>query len=127
MTLMYQDTITEGIVTDRPEHEGSVVHEDRSALAAREVIARIIWAVSAILIAVLSIRFIMGLLGTGIESPFERLIYSVSTPVLYPFKGLFGSTQLANEFRLEFDTLIAIVVYVVLGGILGTILSKRRM
>jgi YggT family protein len=59
---------------------------------------------------VIVIRFVLRLLGANAEAGFAALIYRISTPLVAPFVGLFGTPQF-NGNVLEFEAIIAVVVY----------------
>ena len=58
----------------------------------------------------LGIRFVLRLLGANAEAGFAQLIYGVTSPLVAPFQGLFGTVQSEGSV-LESATLVALVVY----------------
>ena len=59
-------------------------------------------------------RFLGKLFGASSQSPFVSFIYQVSSPMVAPFKGIFGNSgSSTNSF--ETASLVAIVVYAVIG------------
>jgi uncharacterized protein YggT (Ycf19 family) len=59
-------------------------------------------------------RFLGKLLGASSQSAFVNFVYQVSSPLVAPFKGIFGNSGSgANSF--ETASLVAIVVYAVIG------------
>jgi uncharacterized protein YggT (Ycf19 family) len=59
-------------------------------------------------------RFLGKLFGASSQSAFVNFIYQVSSPMVAPFKGIFGdSGSSTNSF--ETASLVAIVVYAVIG------------
>lgn len=102
-------------------------HESRDEHVSRGV--RIVWFLVGIVVTLLLVRFILALLGANLENPFAGFIYALSEPFVYGFRGLLqvGEFQ-AGVSRLELETLIAALVYVLIGwGIVSAIrlLSKR--
>jgi uncharacterized protein YggT (Ycf19 family) len=67
----------------------------------------------------LVIRFALRLLGANAEAGFASFIYRISTPLVAPFVGLFGTPPF-NGMVLELEVLVAIVVY----GLVGWGLAK---
>jgi len=63
---------------------------------------------------VIAARFLGKLFGASAQSAFVNGIYSVSSPLVAPFTGIFGDTgNKTNMF--ETASLVAIVVYAVIG------------
>ncbi len=60
---------------------------------------------------VLAARFIFSLLGLALNSPFVTFVYQLSQPFISPFANMFGVTVQAGHSRIEFETLVALVVY----------------
>jgi hypothetical protein len=59
-------------------------------------------------------RFLGKLLGASSQSAFVNFIYQTSSPMVAPFKGIFGNSgSSTNSF--ETASLVAIVVYAVIG------------
>lgn len=60
---------------------------------------------------ILSARFIFSLLGLTLTAPFVNFVYQLSQPFIGPFANMFGVTIQAGHSRIEFETLVALVVY----------------
>lgn len=75
------------------------------------VLARIVWYLAGILLALLGVRFILALLGANPSNPFANFIYSTSHPFVTPFVTLFGYRVQYGVARVEPFTLVAMVVY----------------
>jgi uncharacterized protein YggT (Ycf19 family) len=59
-------------------------------------------------------RFLGKLFGASSESAFVNFIYQVSSPMVAPFKGIFGNGgSSTNSF--ETASLVAVIVYAVIG------------
>jgi len=72
---------------------------------------------------VLGFRFVFLILGANPTAPFVDWIYDISTPFVAPFAGILGQSVVApvgTVVNSIFDpsTLIAIVVFASLGGLL---------
>jgi YggT family protein len=61
--------------------------------------------------ALLTFRFALGLFGARTTSPFVQFVYDISVPFMIPFEGMFGATPTAGYYSLEFEALVAIIVY----------------
>jgi hypothetical protein len=72
--------------------------------------ARIVWLVLGIVEALLIIRVALKALGANPAAGFSQLVYSVSTPLVLPFQGIFP-TPATSRSALELSALVAIVVY----------------
>jgi YggT family protein len=100
---------TRPIVT--AEHSEAVISDpyaQRRGIASK--VTQAIYLIFGIVEALLVIRFVLKLLGANAEAGFASLIYRLSTPLVAPFVGLFGTPQL-NGMVLELEALVAIVVY----------------
>lgn len=86
-----------------------------ASVSTTSLVARIISYVLGILLSLLAIRFVLSLLGANQDNPFASFIYSVTYPFVAPFFGLFGYTMKYGVARVELETLIAIVVYALVG------------
>jgi YggT family protein len=73
--------------------------------------ARIVWFIAGVIIALLSLRFILAALGANPNNGFADFIYDTSHPFVAPFFGLFGYNTQYGVSRFEIYTLIAIAVY----------------
>lgn len=93
------------------------VHEttDEPVAASRtdglNIVARIIYLLGGILLALLGIRFLLSLLGANRGNGFADFIYSTSHPFVSPFFGLFNYQEQFGRSRFEYETLIAMLVY----------------
>jgi hypothetical protein len=84
--------------------------DGRYNFRAAAVVGFIVGAVDVVIAA----RFLGKLLGASSQSAFVNFIYQVSSPMVAPFKGIFGNSgSSTNSF--ETASLVAIVVYAVIG------------
>ncbi|MBE3118075.1 MAG: YggT family protein, partial [Candidatus Atribacteria bacterium] len=82
---------------------------------------QIVWLVLGILEALLALRFFLKLIGANPESPIAVFIYGFTSLFLFPFAGLTG-TPAAGGMVLEISTVIAMVVYALIGWALERII-----
>jgi len=75
---------------------------------------QLVWLFLGILETMLGLRFFMKLIAANPDSPFAAFIYNVTNLFLLPFAGLTG-TPAYGGMQLEFATLIAMVVYALIG------------
>lgn len=97
-------------VTPRDEHRINVAE-------------RIVWLIFGIIIGILALRFLLRLLGADPNNSFADLIYSLSEPFASPFFGLFNYSANLITGRFEFETLVAILVYALIGWVIAKIVT----
>lgn len=92
--------------------------------------ARIVWFLVGIIVAFLLIRIVLALLGANLDNQFANFIYTVTDPFVAGFRGLLQVGQFeAGISRLELETIVAVLVYVLIGwGIASAVrlFSKRE-
>ncbi len=82
---------------------------------------QVVWLVLGILEALLALRFGLKLIGANPASPIAVFIYGFTSLFLFPFEGLTG-TPAAGGMVLEISTVIAMVVYALIGWALERII-----
>src|SRR5256886_16237380 len=88
----------------------SMTEEGRYNFRAVALVGFIVGVVDILIAA----RFLGKLLGASSQSAFVSFIYQASSPLVAPFKGIFGNPgSSANSF--ETASLVAIAVYAVIG------------
>ncbi len=90
------------------------------------IVARLVWAVASIVIAVLAIRFFFILFGANQGNGFVNFIYSVSYPFAKPFFGVFGYHLHYGVSRIEMASIVAIAIYALAAYLLGRLLTISR-
>lgn len=61
--------------------------------------------------ALLLFRFILSLFGASVDTSFVSFVYDLTAPFMIPFDGMFGASPGVGDFRIEFEVIVAIVVY----------------
>jgi len=75
------------------------------------------WFVMLVLVA-LALRFVLRLFGAeGTGSGFVPWLYDSTAVLLQPFRGIFADTAVRSKYVLEFETLFAMVAYMVVGNV----------
>jgi hypothetical protein len=93
-----------------PVERSSVNDDGRYNFRAAASIGLVVGVVDIVIAA----RFLGKLLGASSQAAFVNFIYQVSSPLVAPFKGIFGNGgSSTNSF--ETASLVAIVVYAVVG------------
>ena len=89
---------------------------------------QVVWFIAAIISVLLGIRFILSLLGANMTNAFSDIIYSLTNPLVSPFQGLFNVSLQQGVSRVEIETLVAMVVYLLLAWliVMGLGLMKKH-
>lgn len=79
-------------------------------------LVRIVWFITGIIVTFLLVRVVLALLGANLDNAFASFVYTMSDPFVVPFRGLLqvGEFQ-AGVSRLEVETLLAALVYYLVG------------
>lgn len=92
----------------------AVSHESRDQQVSK--IAQIVWFITGIVVALLAVRFVLALLGANLENAFASFIYGFTDLFVAPFRGLLQVGQFqAGVSRFELETVVAILIYVLVG------------
>jgi hypothetical protein len=93
------------------------------------------WGIVSIVFGLIELavglRFLFLLLGASLNSGFVTWVYNVSNPLVAPFGTMFGHVNKAIPGTLQgsvFEpaSLIALVVYALIGGVLLRVLTRSR-
>lgn len=71
----------------------------------------------------LALRIVLKLLAANPDSGFTRFIYGVTGPLVAPFAGIVGTPSANNGSVFELSSLIALVVYLVIGWGIARLLA----
>lgn len=85
------------------------------------VSTQVLWLLFGLLEGLLGLRFIFKLIGVNPENVFATFLYGLTDIFLTPFADL-TSAITANGMSLEFTTLIAMLVYALVGWALERII-----
>jgi len=83
-------------------------------------VTQLIWLLVGLLEGVLGLRFIFKLIGVNEANAFASLLYKVTGLFMAPFASLTGAPA-AGGMVLEVSTLIAMIVYALIGWVLARI------
>jgi len=83
-------------------------------------VEKIVYLIYGILAGLLLIRFTLSLFGANRLNAFADLIYSVTDPLVAPFRGLFNIDATYGVSRFDVESLIAIIVY----GLIAWVITK---
>lgn len=79
------------------------------------LIARVIYWLTGVTIALLALRVVLLLLGANQGSPFVNFIYGLSGIFAWPFYGIFNYQPSYGSSTLELSSIVAIIVYALVG------------
>lgn len=108
---------TPAVATDRIEATTFDPYATRRATSNKLV--RAIYLLFAVIEALLLIRFVLKALGANADAGFAQFIYGITGLLVAPFVGLFGTPQATTGAILEVHTLIALIIYALLGWLLA--------
>lgn len=123
-----EEQVTEQVRTDGDRVTTTRAVSENSADRSVAKLAQIVWFIFGAIIALLTVRIVLSLLGANPANAFANFIYTLSEPLAAPFRGLLqvGEVQLGVA-RFELETLVAILVYALIGwGIVKLINLGRR-
>jgi hypothetical protein len=93
------------------------------------LVQRIIYTVSSVILAVLAFRFIFRLFGANPDNGFVRVIYALTKPFVAIFEGIFSTATIGSaETSVVFEpaTLIAMVVIALISWIVLKLITPSR-
>lgn len=112
-------------VVDRND-AGTVREVSEARLSGPVLAARIIWFITGVILVLLGFRFVFALLGANPANAFANFIYNASHPFVAPFFGLFGYDLQYGVSRFETFTLVAMLVYLIIGWGLAKLVTIGR-
>ena len=90
------------------DHQANKAHR-------QNVAARIVWFIVGVINVILAVRFVFALLGANAANGLADFVYTISRPLVSPFFSLFNYQEIDAAGRFEAFTLVAIVVYTLIG------------
>lgn len=102
----------------------AAAHSD--ATDSRLMLARLVWWVVGVIIALLALRMLLQLLAANQGSAFVDFIYGISGFFAAPFFGMFSYTPAYGSSTFEVSTLVAIIIYALVGWGIGRLLTLDR-
>ncbi len=97
-----------------------------SATSGIVVAQRIVWFIVGVIITFLALRVALLLLAANEGSPFVDFVYGVGGFFASPFYGIFSYTPTYGKSVLELSSLVAIVIYTLLGWGAAKLLTLTR-
>lgn len=90
------------------------------------MLARLVWFISGVVEVILALRFIFVLLGANPANGLANLIYTISHPLVTPFFSLFNYRFIDGVARFEGYTLVAMIIYGLIGYGIARLLTIGR-
>lgn len=91
------------------------------------ILETIISVIIGIIEFFLGFRFLFKLFGANESAPFVRWLYATTEPLIFPFRNIFPAPKIEGIYTVEFTTLVALLVYMLIGYlILELVVSIRR-
>lgn len=97
------------------------------------MIASIIYFIGGLIEIILGLRFVFRLIGANAANSIVSWVYSASTPLAAPFSGIIGQDATvvngigaATTSVFDWPALIALLVYAIIVGLVGSMLYRRR-
>jgi hypothetical protein len=104
---------------DRTERVSYDPYAPRRSASYRLV--QLVYLIFAVIELLLAIRFVLKALGANANAGFAEFIYGITAPLVAPFVGLFP-TPASNGMVIEPGTIVALIVYPIVGWIIGKLL-----
>lgn len=90
------------------------------------LVRRIVWYITGIIIALLVLRLILLMLGANDNTSFVSFVYALSGFFAAPFFGIFSYQPTYGHFTFEVSTVVAIVVYALVGWGIAKLVTLGR-
>lgn len=88
---------------------------NEATVSTRTMVERIVWFIIGFIAVVIAIRIVLMLLGANQGNAFVDFIYSLGGFFAAPFFGIFGYSPAYGGSVFEISSLVAILVYVLIG------------
>lgn len=83
---------------------------------------QIVWYILGFIEILLLFRFALKILGANPNAGFTNLIYTITTPLIIPFRGILGTYTIGNSV-IEWSILVAAIVYLCIAWGLAYLLN----
>jgi YggT family protein len=93
-----------------------LVYTRRTSLGV--IAERVINVIIGLIELLLAVRLVLELFAANAGSPFVAWVYSASSNFTGAFAGAFPALQLGNGSVIDFSTILAMIVYAVIGWLL---------
>ncbi len=90
------------------------------------IFQRVVWYIVSFIIVLLALRLVLLLLAANDDSTFVSFVYSLSGIFAAPFYGIFNYQPTYGQFTFEISTVVAIVVYALIGWGIAKLATLSR-
>lgn len=87
----------------------------RTSTPGAVIFKRVVWYITGFIVALLVLRLVLLLLGANDTAAFVNFVYALSSIFAAPFFGIFNYQPTYGQFTFEISTVVAIVVYALIG------------
>lgn len=87
------------------------------------LVARAIYILFALIVLVIILRMVLQMMGVAEGEPFANFIYVISTVFVVPFFLIFGYTPTYGAPVFEISSIIAVLVYILVGWGLAVLVT----
>ena len=84
---------------------------------------QIVWLIVGLICVLLALRVLLLAMGANEQAGFASVIYSLSGIFVAPFLGIFGAEPQSGTSYFELASVLAIVVYLLVGWIINRVLE----
>ena len=112
------EIVEQSVTTENQGPKAAVTTETKRVATGTQTIEYLIYFFLGVLEVLLAFRLVLKLTGASLASAFVKIIYSLTGIFILPFEGIFrrGFSQgIETTSVLEPSTVVAIIVYAVLG------------
>ena len=97
--------------------------KESHSVSSRTTAKQLVWLIADIIAVLLLVRIVLQLLGANVGNGFVDAVYNVSGFFAAPFFGMFNYTPHYGVSYLEIGTIVAIIVYLLIGWGIVQLLS----
>jgi len=91
------------------------------------IVSGILSFVFGLIVTVIALRLVLRMLGANPGNAIVDWIYDVSYPFVQPFFGMFNTSTIdLGVGRFEIETLVALIVYGVIAGLVLSLFGRDR-
>lgn len=87
----------------------------RTSTSGAVIFRRVVWYITGFIIALLLLRLLLLMLAANDSAAFVSFVYSLSSIFAAPFFGIFNYQPTYGQFTFEVSTVVAIIVYALIG------------
>jgi len=102
------------MATVRDTHNDHILVHSTSVASGVYSVTRVFYFVVNVVETILAARFLLRLLGANTSTPFVNFVYTLSDPLVAPFRGIFSSL-IREGTVVEWSTLAGMIVYALVG------------